>query len=79
MVQCTRRVAESVWAILPLRVGRTVACRRHIQASSALRRLPNPRGDLMNETPMASIAIASAEEEEDAGADVMRRVCERGV
>ena len=57
-----------------------MACRRYIQASSALRKLPNPRGDLMNETPMASIAIASAEEEEeDAGADVMRRVCERGV
>ena len=34
----------------------------------------------MNKTPIASIAIASAEEkEEDAGADVMRRVYERGI
>ena len=31
---------SSVWAILPLREGRTVACSRRIQASSALRRLP---------------------------------------
>ena len=31
---------SSVWAILPLRLGRTVACRRYIQASSRLRKLP---------------------------------------
>ena len=37
----TEGSCSNVWAILPLRVGRTVACRRHIQASLALRRLPH--------------------------------------
>ena len=56
-----------------------MAYRRYIQASLALRKLLNPRGDLINKTPIASIAIASAEKEEDTGADVMRRVYERGI
>ena len=70
---------SSIWAILLLRGGRIVACRRYIQASLALRKLLNLRGDLINETPMASIAIASAEKEEDTGANVIRRVYERGI